>query len=174
MAQLGKSAAELAAEESKNKADADFNSRNNEPKLEQSTPPQNNEDVKGPMIVSGDIVPSNVGDRALDKVIPPTEAVQVQEQINTKLSGIADTEALRENTTVAKNVQPKGAVTEVQQPTIVAPVTEGHMVTITPNLQGHFKFKAVCNCAWQGLFETMDEAIERAKLHKKLRNVRPF
>lgn len=170
MPQLGKSTAELEAEQSKAKADAEFNAskdnpdiRNNEPSLAQTTPPQNTDGV----VVTGEVIPSS--NLPLDKQVPLTEVEQVNQQLNTKLLGIKEAEA-----TKPLQTQPSGSPVEIQQHVTVTPMTEGHSVTIFPNTSGRFKFKAVCNCAWQGLFDTQEEAIERAKLHKKLRNVRPF
>ena len=76
--------------------------------------------------------------------------------------------------TTPLKIQPETKVEEAKQTLTVQPVTEGHEVTITPNELGRYKFKAVCTCAWQGLFATKDEAVDRAKVHKDIRSAKPF
>lgn len=99
-----------------------------------------------------------------DKIVPPANVAAEVQQLD----------ALTKSPTSPMKTQPTGAVEEVKQHFHVSPLTEGHTVTVTQEDGMHHKFKAVCTCAWQGLFKTKEEAIERSTFHKAIRTRSPF
>jgi hypothetical protein len=171
MPHLGKSPQDMLhnaqdnTEESKRKAEAEAQEKADAAKIEQARREQeelkNKDILHGTGAVISNDVQTGKDAPAVDKIVPPGQLAQVQQQSQNKA-------------TTPLKTQPAGAVEEVKQHFNVQPSTDGHSVTVSVNTQGRFKWKAVCTCAWQGLFDTKDEAIERAKKHKDIRNTKVF
>lgn len=159
MPHLGQTADDLKKEQEQNKDQHVEQQELNKPHVDAISP-----------VVGSDVRT----DKVSQAVIPPTEVKQVEQLANA---------ALAQQHSPASNVPANSPlrtdrsdhVTEVGSDTFtVKPLVDGHLVTITPEHGLHHEFKAVCTCFWQGLFPTKEEAIERSKKHKQLRNVRPF